>query len=509
MEIIKKIKKAVRGLTFSVSEKQAEIGSHYRYLIDKTRKEVVIIPDENGSMTVSRKKSGKGYKPLYDIRSAEVKNLIQTADYMEVISDGDRLIVRCLKSIESKQVEITSKSNIIQIGDLFGVETAEFEIRAAVGHSITPWERTTDDYFNYLCTIAPQFRSLAAKGNSPKIPERKEFTRIYDVVSLFSGAGLLDYAFRDPQFRFVFGCDFDKDAAETYRHNIGDHMVVDDIRNISENDVPDCALIIGGPCCQAYSNANRNNIDTEAGKSKRLLIDDYIRIVKAKQPDVFVIENVPQFLTKEQGRYYKKVLDELSEYEISATVVKDDEVGGYSIRKRAIVIGSKIGKIELPKEALISLKTVRDALSKIDATWMNYNDVTEPRESTVKAMRYVPQGGNWQDCPDEIKKEHGWGKNTQSSIFRRLAWDKPSPTIVNWRKTTITHPEENRILTVSEAAAIMGLDKDFPIYGSSLNARQQQVANGVTQAIGKFVKKHVLNALNNFYKIVPMPAVSV
>ena len=508
MEIIKKLRKAVRGLTFSVSEKQAEIGSHYRYLIDKTRNEVVIIPDENGTMTVSRKKSGKGYKPLYDIRSAEVKELVKNADYMEVVADGDRIVVRCLKSIESKQVEITRESRIIQIGDLFGVETSEFEIRAAVGHNIAPWERSSDDYFNYLCSIAPQFRSPASKNNSPKIPERKEFIKVYDVVSLFSGAGLLDHAFRDPQFRFVFGCDFDKDAAETYRHNIGDHMVVDDIRNISENDVPDCNLIIGGPCCQAYSNANRSNINTEAGEQKRLLIDDYIRMVKAKQPDVFVIENVPQFLTKEQGKYYKRVLEGLPEYEMTATVLKDDELGGYSIRKRAIVIGSRIGKIELPKSALVSLKTVRDALSKIDATWANFNDVTAPRESTVKAMSYIPQGGNWSDCPDEIKKEHGWGKNTQSCTFRRLAWNQPSPTIINWRKSTITHPEENRILTVSEAAAIMGLEKDFPIYGSSLNSRQQQVANGVTQAIGKFVKKHVLDALNSFYKIVPMPAVN-
>ena len=79
--------------------------------------------------------------------------------------------------------------------------------------------------------------------------------------------------------------------------------------------------------------------------------------------------------------------------------------------------------------------------------------------------------------------------------------DKLSPTLTNWRKTVLTHPTENRILTVSEAAAIMGLDKDFPIYGKTLNSRQQQVANGVTFSVGKFVKEAILASLDNFYKI--------
>ena len=116
-------------------------------------------------------------------------------------------------------------------------------------------------------------------------------------------------------------------------------------------------------------------------------------------------------------------------------------------------------------------------------------------------MSYVPQGGNWQDVPEEIQKKHGWGKNTQSNVFRRLALDALSPTICNWRKSSLTHPTENRILTVAEAAAIMGLDKNFKIFGTSLNSRQQQIGNGVTQAIGRFVKNTVLGALNAHYQL--------
>ena len=490
---MKKLRKAKRGLTFSLNNDN--IGTHYRYVIDNKARQIVIIPDEKGNMTVSRKRAGKRFKALYDIRSAEVKDLVSSSDYMEVEEKRDKIIVHCYREVTNLFELVKNTSNIIQIGDALGVETGQIVLREGTsGRNVSPWEKDEEEYFSYLMSSIPH-------GYTPK---RREFHRTYDVVSLFSGSGLLDHAFlkgSEDRFRFVYGCDFDKDACETYRHNIGDHIQCADIRDVNVNDVPDCNLIIGGPCCQAYSNANRYNEDTEAGEAKRLLIDDYIRITKAKQPDVFVIENVPQLLTKEDGRYIKRVLHGLSEYEITCTVVSDAEVGGYSTRKRAIVIGSKIGKITLPTARITTVKTVREALSKVDSSWFNYSDVTEPRESTVEAMKYVPQGGNWQNVPKEIQKKHGWGINTQSSTFKRLCMDKLSPTLTNWRKTVLTHPTENRILTVSEAAAIMGLDKDFPIYGKTLNSRQQQVANGVTFSVGKFVKEAILASLDNFYKI--------
>lgn len=143
-------------------------------------------------------------------------------------------------------------------------------------------------------------------------------------------------------------------------------------------------------------------------------------------------------------------------------------------------------------------KTVKDALSKVDSSWFNYKDITLSRENTKLCMSYVPQGGNWENIPEHI---HKFGPSTQSNTYRRLAWNEQSPTITNWRKCILIHPEENRILNVSEAAALMGLDKNFKILGNSLDSRQQQVGNGVTQAIGRFVKNIVLNAMDKFYQV--------
>ena len=84
-----------------------------------------------------------------------------------------------------------------------------------------------------------------------------------------------------------------------------------------------------------------------------------------------------------------------------------------------------------------------------------------------------------------------------SNIYRRLELDKPSVTITNWRKVNLIHPTENRILSVAEASSIMGLDKSFRFYGS-INDRQQQVGNGVTQAIATFAKDIIKNYLYAF-----------
>ena len=91
------------------------------------------------------------------------------------------------------------------------------------------------------------------------------------------------------------------------------------------------------------------------------------------------------------------------------------------------------------------------------------------------------------------------GLERHSDTYRRLAWNEPSIALPNWRKVNIMPPEGNRILSVSEAAAIMGLDKTFQFHGT-LNERQQQVGNGVTQAIAHFIKalcKNVLYAFAN------------
>ena len=224
------------------------------------------------------------------------------------------------------------------------------------------------------------------------------------------------------------------------------------------------------------------------------LVNEYIRITQENRPEVFVIENVPQFISCNNGIYMDRVMNGLgNDYKITSAILKDTDAGGYTLRKRAILIGSRIGEIKLPRKILHPLRTVREALQKVTPDWFNYSDQTSNRPETVRNMSLVRPGHNFKDIPalrDNL--------NMHSDRYYRLDPDKPSPTIVNWRKLPLIHPTENRTLTVAEASALMGFDKEFQFHGT-LSERQQQCGNGCTYAIGKLIKDTIKKVLIQYH----------
>lgn len=466
-----RIKSSKRGLTFSIRENEnIKAGVRYRYFIDAKSNDIIIVPTEDGKYVFSKK--GTEQKPLVDLRNAEIKNTISLARYMEVEVLDDKIIVHVVQ----KEVNVDGLSDRELVELLDKQESVTFEI-------------SKEDLVNHDSALVDMLSTSGFFSSKAS----NDISYVFDVASLFSGAGLLDYPFKqDDSFDIRFAIDFDKSACETYRKNIGDHILCMDIRDLETSKVPDIDLIIGGPCCQGYSNANRAGNDA-ADQQKRLLIDDYIRVVKDKRPLMFVIENVPQFITKESGRYLEKVLTELSDYNITYSVVNDSEVGGYSKRNRMVLVGSdkSMGKVIIPNIELSRIKTTGDAIKKVDDTWFNYADITKSSAETQRKMAFVRPGHNYKDIPEMAHLDR------HSNVYRRLAADEPSVTITNWRKVSLMPPVGNRILSVAEAAAIMGLEKEFKFYGS-LDDRQQQVGNGVTQHIARFIKEVVKNALYQY-----------
>lgn len=467
-----RIKMSKRGLTFSFAANDTfRAGTHYRYIVDNANSEVILIADEKGKYKMSRK--GAHAKPLVDLRNEEIKQAMAGSSYMEVEVLNDRIIVHIIKL--NANVEGLSDVELIDMLDKSEEVTFSIDKKSLIEHDSALIEMLTAS-------------GLFSEKN------RSDLSYVFDTVSLFSGAGLLDYPFKkDESFDIKFAVDFDKAACETYSKNIGEHILCMDMRDLDENQVPETDLIIGGPCCQGYSNANRKGNEA-LDVSKRLLIDDYIRIVRAKKPLMFVIENVRQFITKENGKYLERVFTALSDdYNITYSVVNDLEVGGYSKRERMVLIGSikAMGKVVIPNVELASTKTVGDALKKVTSDWFNYSDITKASADTQAKMAQVRPGHNYKDI--ESMKD----LDRHSNVYRRLAADEPSVTITNWRKVNLMPPEGNRILSVSEAAAIMGLDKSFKFFGS-INDKQQQVGNGVTQAIASFIKSIVKNALYGY-----------
>lgn len=482
----KKFKTSKRGLTFSLEPEDISVGTKFRYVIDTKRQQVLIIPDENGPLKVSRKQSGRKIKPLFDLRSKEVVEAIAGADYLEVEVQETQIVVYTHRRAKARFSVLKGKQ--CSVSDILGVSEniiyVPMNMAAGQGcdiNAISGWVQSVS-YENNMCLGSTDTTAT-------------ELSKVYDVVSLFSGAGLFDKAWLEGgRFRFVYANDFCKDVLATYRYNIGSHITCKDIRDIEPEELPFADVFSTSPCCQAFSNANRRNMNSKEAEKKRLLVEEVVRLVNGvpNKPKVVVVENVPEMITKEHGLYIDKLLQGLSDYDASVQVVCDYKVGGFTGRRRCVVILSSIGKIELPQIEVLPYKTVKDALSKVNAEWFNYNDYSIPKPETVEKMSYVPQGGNWTSIPNSV---YSYRKCTHSNVMRRLAWDEVAPTIANVRKDNMMPPEGNRCLSISEAAALMGLGKDFHFIGE-LASKQQMLANGVTQAIGKLVKNTVLRALD-------------
>ncbi|MFC0416920.1 DNA cytosine methyltransferase, partial [Cytobacillus solani] len=186
-------------------------------------------------------------------------------------------------------------------------------------------------------------------------------------------------------------------------------------------------------------------------------------------------------------------------FEITSGVLTATDFGEAQERKRAFIIGSKIGKIDLPKptHSPDHYVTVRKALEGLHEDVPNQMDFTKPKPSTIERMQTVPEGGNWRDFPDEFKTTSMFTGKTHSSVYRRLAWDHPSITIANPRKSNLTHPTENRILSVRECARLFGLKDDF-IFKGSLSSMQQQVCNAVPVKLARAVARVVKHAIMRY-----------
>lgn len=498
----KVIKKSSRGLTFSFEGENTNfnIGSKYRYIVEPKSNKVYIVPSNSDkALKVSKKNVGKKIKSLIDLRSKLVIDNFRNAELLEIKIDRNTIVVDILKEdITSKVVSSVTtclKSNkVIDINKRLNRCKKVNELR--IDSSLI--DKVSGDTFNYsLNSILNTLESEEWINSSEQFESLSEgLDCTIKVLSVFSGAGLFDFPlYLDKNFKIIKAIELNKAACKTYKSNIGDIILNEDIRDFHLEDNAQYDLLFGGPPCTPYSNSNRIN---RLEKHKDIdLMGEYIRILKSHNFKAFVMENVPQVLTANNGEYLRNLKEQLKDFDITHIVLQDNECGGYTTRKRAFIFGSRIGKISLAYVKKVG-KTVGDALKKVTSKWFNFNDITEPSTETKERMSYVPQGGNWQDLPKNLWLPSFKVGKTHSNTYRRLALDKPSITLANYRKCNLIHPTENRGLSVAEASAISGFE-NYKFLGN-LSDRQMQIANGVPFFLGFTVKNIIKKLFFKYFK---------
>lgn len=339
----------------------------------------------------------------------------------------------------------------------------------------------------------------------------------YKVLDLFCGAGGLSLGFKLAGFKIVGGVEWDKAAMETHKKNFKSKFeICGDIKNITDDyilsKIKDVDVIVGGPPCQGFSSANRHEKEEDDPRNK--LFFEYLRFVKLLMPKAFIIENVRQILTKDNGYAKDRILEITKEigYNVNVDVLVASDYGVPQDRKRAVFVGIR-NDIE-KKFEFENLHKVENQVSVYDAIgdicypdreinndFLRYarnnngvllNHVPKfPNERVQERIGYVPQGGNWRDVPQDL-----WDTqrdNRHSSAYKRLDFNKPSITIDTGHMNYF-HPILNRIPTVRESARLQSFPDNFEFYGNQ-SEQYRQVGNAVPPLMAKAIATEVKNVL--------------
>jgi len=165
----------------------------------------------------------------------------------------------------------------------------------------------------------------------------------HKLVSLFCGAGGMDLGFIQAGFKVIWANDFDHDSIETYKRNLGNHVVLGDITKIKSSEIPDHPdVIIGGFPCQGFSIANNGR---NMNDSRNFLYKEMLRIIKDKKPKIFVAENVKGLLSMEHGAIIKMIQKDFEKigYTVEYKVLNAADYGVPQYRERVIIMGNRVG----------------------------------------------------------------------------------------------------------------------------------------------------------------------
>ena len=148
-------------------------------------------------------------------------------------------------------------------------------------------------------------------------------------------------------FEPALAVEWDRFAAATYAANWGeDHVIPGDIAAVTKRQIPNADLVIGGPPCQGFSNLGLKKLDDPRNQLWR----EYMRFIRTAKPQVFVIENVDRFAKSPEFEMLLAEVDHglLKNYQLRWGVLNAADYGVSQRRRRTIVIGSRVGAIDLP-----------------------------------------------------------------------------------------------------------------------------------------------------------------
>ena len=293
------------------------------------------------------------------------------------------------------------------------------------------------------------------------------------ITSLFSGAGGLDKGLIKAGHQVIWANDIDKDSCDTYRKNIGDHIIHADINDINIDEIPAADVVVGGFPCQGFSMAN---LQRTVDNSRNVLYKEFLRIITFKKPKYFLAENVRGILSLGKGEVIKKILNDFenSGYRVTYKVFNLALYGIPQSRVRVIIAGTRK---DLNNDFIFPEET------RTKNNWITVGEV----------LKNIPEPDI--ECHQLLNHIYSKYKVTNRNFtgHRKTDPKKPSPTILargngKGGVCAIQHPNNHRRMSVRESAIIQTFPMDFEFKGS-MNSMYRQIGNAVPVEFGFLLGK--------------------
>lgn len=339
-------------------------------------------------------------------------------------------------------------------------------------------------------------------------------------IDLFCGIGGLSYGLKKAGIPVAAGIDLDDSCRYAYEENVkGDFIAMDisklqgtELKTKYWNDKGTYKILVGCAPCQPFSSHSNKNKNKKRSNRWRLL-NEFSRLIEETNSDIVSMENVPNLSNQKIFETFVSLLEE-QKYHVSYSNVYCPDYGIPQKRRRLVLLASRFGKIDLipethKPEEFISIKKVIGNLPMIQSGKVCKSDplhrTTQLTEINLKRIKASKPNGTWLDWDEALRlnchtKDSG---NTYKSVYGRMSWDEPSPTITtqfyNYGTGRFGHPVQNRALTVREAALLQTFPIDYKFYKDqdefSIKRLGVHIGNAVPvdlgYIIGKSIKKHL------------------
>ncbi|MCY4157723.1 MAG: DNA cytosine methyltransferase [Gammaproteobacteria bacterium] len=359
-------------------------------------------------------------------------------------------------------------------------------------------------------------------------------------IDLFCGAGGLSEGFQQAGFRILAGNDFDEHAGATFSlaHDTAEFLPgaieeisADHLLEATGLEKGELDCLIGGPPCQAFSVYNHQR---GLHDKRSRLFEEYLRIVRGLAPKWVVMENVTGITSAGKGKAVKQILAGLSElgYSVDMRTLRAEEHGVPQERRRVFFVGNRLGLPVLWPQpthgrGLLPFVTVEEAISDLpklkngedagpasyraparsgfqammrgDSTVVHNHAAPRLAPINLQRMKHIGPGGSWRDIPHDLlpagmKKAR---RCDHTKRYGRLRNDGLSSTVltkcdIHWG--AYIHPEQDRVLTVREAARLQSFPDRFQFQGARTE-QFVQVGNAVPPVLGKRVAQAMLRAM--------------